>query len=148
MKTWLATVIIGVLALPAFAQKHPAATKPQDAITYFFDALSELDEAKLRAYVTNDFLLLEVGEVWNTDSLANSISRRKGRNFTRKNYFRYIRTEQMRNDATVAYFNRADITLDGRPIVVEWLESAHLVRVGKGWKIKMMHSTRLEEGKN
>jgi hypothetical protein len=29
-------------------------------------------------------------------------------------------------------------------LVVEWLESAHLVRQGKGWRIKMMHSTKLK----
>ena len=111
---------------------------------YFFDALSALDDARMRNYLTSDFLLLENGEVWNADSLARNFSRMKGKEFTRKNSFRYIRTEQAGNAAMVAYHNRADIMFNGKPIIIEWLESAQLERRNKAWKIKLLHSTPIK----
>jgi hypothetical protein len=129
----------------ALAQKPiPVAATPQDAITYFFNALSALDDRKMKDHITTDFLLLEDGAVWNADSLSKHMAPFKGANFSRKNSFRYIRTEQKGGDAILVYHNRADVTFNGNPMVMEWTESAHLVRQGKGWRIKMMHSTPIK----
>jgi hypothetical protein len=144
MHTRILLLFVTLVLTGTLQAQKPGATaaKPQDAITYFFDALSALDDSSMTHYITADFLLLEDGAVWNADSLAANMAPFKGSNFTRNNSFRYIRTEQKGRDAVLVYHNRADITFNGRPVVVEWLESAHLVRQGKGWRIKMMHSTK------
>ena len=142
IKTILSTLFFLVTTFCS-GQESPVATTPQQAITFFFDGLSELNDNKIRQHVTTDFLLLENGHVWNTDSLINAMGRRKGMDFKRINTFRYIRTEEKARTAILAYHNRADITLNGNPIVVEWLESAQLVKEGNSWKIKLLHSTRL-----
>jgi len=103
-----------------------------------------LDDRKMKDHITPDFLLLENGAVWNADSLTKHMAPFKGINFTRNNSFRYIRTEQKGANAILVYHNRADMTFNGNPMVMEWTESAHLVRQGKGWRIKMMHSTSVK----
>ena len=137
--------LLFLASFPAEAQKkdRPAAT-PQEAITFFFDGLSEADESRMRQHLTADFLLLEDGVVWNADSLANAISTLKGADFKRTNTFRYIREDVKKRSAILAYHNRADILYNGRSITIEWLESAELVRQGKGWKIRLMHSTKID----
>lgn len=125
-------------------KKDRLAATPQEAITFFFDGLSEVDEGKMRQYLTADFLLLEDGVVWNADSLANAISSLKGADFKRTNTFRYIREDVKKQSAILAYYNRADIVFNGKPFIIEWLESAELVKQGKGWKIRLMHSTKID----
>jgi len=139
--------LLMLLFLADYIQAQRPASTPQQAITYFFDGLSELSDANMRVYLTKDFLLLEDGEVWNSDSLTVNMARMKGRDFKRINSFRFIRTEVEGNQATVAYYNHADITVNGKLFPVDWLESAQLVKDESGWKIKLMHSTRIKQKK-
>jgi hypothetical protein len=134
--------ILMALFIVGIAQAQQAvATTPQQAITYFFDGLSELNDTKMRTYLTSDFLLLEDGEVWNADSLSKNFVRFKGTDFRRKNTFKFIRNEVQGKTATVVYHNRAEVMVNGKPFVVEWMESALLVKEKNNWKIKMLHST-------
>lgn len=131
----------------SFSQQSATATTPQQAIILFFEGFAELNDSKMRQYLTADFLLLEEGLIWNTDSLTTIINRRKGTDFKRINSFRFIRTEEKDGIAVVAYHNRADVIFKGQPRLVQWLESAHLVKDGSGWKIKLLHSTGVEPEK-
>lgn len=144
MKT--CTLLILLFVVNNVHAQKPAST-PQQAITYFFEGLSELSDGNMRAYLSQDFLLLEDGEVWNADSLTVNMARMKGRDFKRINSFRFILTEVEGNQATVAYYNHADITVNGKLFPVDWLESAQLAKEESGWKIKLMHSTRIKQKK-
>ncbi|HEX2532351.1 MAG TPA: nuclear transport factor 2 family protein [Chitinophagaceae bacterium] len=130
-------------ALPALAQKDSV----EAVIVRFFDGLSELDPGKLKETTTPDFLLLEHGEVWNLDTLVQRITPLKGRSFKRVNRFSFLRIEQAGSIAWISYRNWADFTVDGRQASRHWLESAVLVRERDGWKIRLLHSTRVPEGK-
>lgn len=142
---FLSFVLLVLASCPTLAQKNDRlAATPQEAITLFFEGLSEANEGKMRQYLTADFLLLEDGVVWNADSLAHAISTLKGADFKRTNTFRYIREDVKGRSAILAYHNRADILFNGKPFIIEWLESAELVKHGKGWKIRLMHSTKIE----
>lgn len=143
---FLSATAAWLLAIGAVSAQTPATT-PEQAITYFFDGFSELSDAKMRAYISADFLLLEDGVVWNADSLSVAIARRKGLDFKRTNSFRYIRTEVQGTSAVVAYYNHADVTINGKQFAVDWLESAQLVKEGEGWKIRLMHSTPIKPKK-
>ena len=122
----------------AFAQRDSI----EATIIRFFDGLSEVNPAKLKEHCTADFLLLEVGEVWNMDTLISKISRMRHVNFKRVNTFSFIRTEQQGDIAWTSYHNTADFAVDDRKRSVNWLESAVLVREAGKWKIKLLHSTR------
>ena len=139
MKSMLLLLVFSLFASPLFAQKDKAAIEA--AIVKFFDGLTEVDNNKLKATTTDDFLLLEHGEVWNMDTLVHKLTQSKNPNRIRVNSFDFFKTEQKDDVAWVSYFNTADFTMGDRKQSVRWLESAVLVRQGKEWKIKQLHST-------
>ena len=128
-------------SISASAQKEKDSI--ENAISRFFDGISEINPGILRDYSTSDFLLLENGEVWTVDTLINKLSTRRNSSLVRINKFRFIRTEQDGNVAWVSYHNTAEFRLKEKQQTVRWLESAVLIKDKTRWKIKLMHSTRL-----
>lgn len=110
-----------------------------------FQGFSDLNLEKIKSHCTNDFLLFENGAIWNADSLAPGINRRKGSpDFRRINKFDFIKTEITGKTAWTSYYNQAEITSAGKTFRVRWLESAFLVKEKKTWKMKFLHSTVVE----
>src|SRR5688500_486987 len=116
----------------SFAQKEKDSI--ENAVSRFFDGISEINPGILRDYSTSDFLLLENGEVWTVDTLINKLSTRKNSNLVRINKFRFIKTEQDGNTAWVSYYNTAEFQLNDKQQTVRWLESAVLVKDKARWK--------------
>lgn len=118
--------------------------KVRQAVTKLFDGIAALDMKIIKMYSTKDFLVLEDGAVWNTDTLASQLNQLKDVSFSRTNYLDFIQTEVKGNSAWVAYKNTADITVSEQKLSIQWLESAFLVKEGKDWKIRLLHSTTLK----
>ena len=114
-------------------------------IARFFDGISEINEGKLRATTTSDFILLENGHLWNMDTLVNKVTNPKIAGVKRINTFEFIKTEQDGNIAWVSYHNTADFSLNEKQQKLRWLESAVLKKEKGRWKIKLLHSTRIVE---
>ena len=116
------------------------------AVTGMFDGLAELNAEKIRTHVTDDFLLLENGEIWNMDTVTVYLERsvKRYKEFKRTNRFDFFRWDIHGNTAWISFYNQADILADGVPRKVRWLESAVLVRSGQQWKIQLFHSTVLK----
>lgn len=121
----------------------------QDLIQNSFDAIfSEYDANQLGDFYTSDFLLLEHGEIWDLDIIRDHLSRAKQNPnpATRTNRFEFIRTVVEGNRAWVAYHNYATITRDGQVLQeLYWLESATAIRTAQGWRLDMLHSTRVKK---
>jgi ketosteroid isomerase-like protein len=128
----------------AQTQKSSEQGKVNQTITRFFDGIAALDIKAMKQCTTGDFLLLENGAVWNMDTLTNKLSPLKTAGFSRTNHLDFIQTEVKENTAWVAYNNAADINVNGQKRNVQWLESAVLIKEGKEWKIKLLHSTALK----
>lgn len=141
MKNVVLLIALFLFNSPLFAQKDKAAIEA--VIVKFFDGLTEVDNKKLKETTTADFLLLEQGEVWNMDTLVHKLTISKNPNRIRINSFQFIKTEQQDNVAWVSYFNTADLSMGERKQSIKWLESAVLIRQGKEWKVKLLHSTRM-----
>jgi len=125
----------------SFCQKEKDSIEA--SISKFFDGLSEIDANKLKAYTTDDFILLENGQLWNIDTLVSKMSDPKNAGIKRVNKFQFIKTEQNGNVAWVSYHNSADFSLNEKKQTVNWLESAVLEKKNGRWKIKLLHSTRV-----
>jgi hypothetical protein len=108
----------------------------------FFAATSAVDHNRLREIATEDFQLLEVGEVWGIDKFVSVI---KPTDMKRLNYFNLISTKVMGNVAWVSYWNKAMFVSDDGEGQAYWLESAVLIKTNSKWRIQMLHSTRIEE---
>ncbi len=140
IKKLMLTIIFVVLAGTANAQEAP---QPFSAIQALFGAMSASDEAAMRASSTQDFHLLEVGEVWDMDKLVSAVTSSDGTT-TRRNFFAVISSRTSGSRAWVSYWNRAVFKRPGEQSRnVEWLESAVLAKQGDSWLIEMLHSTRL-----
>ena len=143
MKRICCLLVLAVsVSLTSFAQKEKE--KIETSIVKFFDGLTEIDTGKLKQYTTEDFILLEHGEIWNLDTLIHKISAGRNANIKRVNKFEFIKTEQNRKVAWVSYHNTAEISFNERQRTVRWLESAVLRKEKGRWKIKLLHSTRLK----
>lgn len=123
----------------------------QNLIQDSFDSLfSTFNEDLILNYYTEDFLLLEQGEIWDKAFIENYFKQAKTQSSLpiRKNRFEFISTKVEGDRALVAYQNYASISIPGLdPRNLHWLESATAVRTPKGWRLDMLHSTRVMETK-
>jgi ketosteroid isomerase-like protein len=137
---YLLLAIILVSSYVTFSQASEAA-KIHNVIRTVFDGLAERDVRKIFDNCTEDIVILEHGELWNTDSITVNLDRIKNLDFKRNNFLEFIKTEVNGNTGWVYYNNRAEITVNGRLQKIAWLESAVLVKKGEAWKLKLLHST-------
>lgn len=116
-------------------------------IKSFDEIWSELNSKNIDKYYTKDFLLLENGEVWNNDSIANYLDNailRKPKPI-RMNTIEIIEIRVANGMAWAAYQNYATFSTDNKIIrKANWLESATAILTENGWKLEMLHSTRIK----
>lgn len=131
----------------AFAQSvAPVEQKQMQAtVTGLFDALAELNVDKAKSFCTPGISILESGKIWTFDSLALRISTRKAQSpdFNRINKLVFTDTRAFGETAWLSYFNEATISFSGKTVMVRWLESVVLRKIGRDWKIDLLHSTEI-----
>ena len=105
-----------------------------------------VDSTEIANYHTDDFIILEHGEVWDNDRIKTYIRgqlKRENRPL-RINKMDYISIEKYGESIQMAYHNYAEfVRADTLVAKRQWLESALAVKTEEGWKLKMMHSTRV-----
>jgi len=113
-------------------------------IKSFDEIWAELNSKNIDKYYTNDFLLLENGEVWNNDSIANYLDNAiiKKPIPNRVNSIEFIEIKVTKGMAWIAYKNEAIFSIDNKIVrKAYWLESATAILTENGWKLEMLHST-------
>jgi len=125
-------------------------TQPADAqaakqvIADYYDLFyRRLDERGYRALLTDDYLLLENGEIFDANGDIASMPK-AGDGYTRSDAFDFRTVRMLGDTAYVIYFLRSAVvekTEAARNL--EWLESAVLRRSGGRWKVALLHSTRV-----
>lgn len=120
----------------------------KDLIQGAFDNLwGGVDTNKILDYHTPDFYILEQGEVWTNMELRGFIDRqsRRPKGKRRENRMEYLNIEKHGEAINIAYKNYAqfyqDSTLTGE---AQWLESALAIPTKNGWRLRMMHSTKMK----
>jgi ketosteroid isomerase-like protein len=110
---------------------------------YYETYFRTLDKDKYRALLTDDYVLLENGEL---EDAAHDIASMPAPDseYKRSDAFDF-RSVSVHNDTAYAvYFLRSDMTdkKDG-PRHMEWLESVFLRRSGSVWRVALLHSTKI-----
>lgn len=110
----------------------------------FDDVWAGYDENAVTKYQTDDFLLLEHGEVWNNDTIINWCKEAQTRNsgYERINNFKRIEAKRNGNKVWLAYHNYGTFKKDTIQFERGWLESVVAVKLDTIWKLELMHSTR------
>ena len=114
-------------------------------IESFDEIWSKLNSKNIAKYYTEDFLLLENGEVWNNDTISKYLDNAvlKKPIPIRVNSIEFIEVKVLNGLAWVAYKNQAIFSLENKIIrKAQWLESATAILTQNGWKLEMLHSTR------
>lgn len=116
--------------------------KVQHAVVEMFEALSNRDSVAFKNHCTNDVSFYEYGQRWNIDTLIyKGITQNQATDFARINTLNFINTETAKYSAWATYQLHSEIIIEGRKILVQWLETVVLVRERKFWKVRHLHST-------
>ncbi len=141
-------LLLITLLLSATANAQTVTTEQiamQHTVINMFDALSNRDSVRLKAYCTANITLYEYGQVWNMDTLIlKAITQNQSAGFKRTNHFEFINTTVDKNSAWVTYRLQSVINREGKTVTVQWLETVTLAKEKKQWKIKHLHSTLIK----
>ena len=128
----------------AFSQKNDTTIIIQ-LLKSDYGTMRSMDLKKHMSNCTEDYLLIEAGDIWNMEKESkwykddvNKVTDRKD-NFD----FKYIRIDG--NVAYAVYNLRSDITKEGKLTQKNWNESTIFRKVNGEWKIALIHSTPIKE---
>ena len=117
----------------------------QQTIIQLFDALSNRDSVSLKAHSTANITFYEYGQVWNMDTLIlKAIVQNQSTDFKRTNSFEFINTTVDKTTAWVTYRLQSSIIMDGKQLMLQWLETVVLVKAKRQWKVNHLHSTLIK----
>jgi hypothetical protein len=134
--------VLLTLSLLVYTSAQSAESPPFDTVRDLFAAMSAFDDARMRSAVTDDFQLLEDGEIWDIDTLISAIT--PGENpYVRRNFFSLIRAESNNDVGWVSYWNKATFTTSDGVSERIWLESALMIKDQGEWKLQLLHSTHV-----
>ena len=120
-------------------------TAVQQAIRNSYAAYSGFDEQKYRGTTTEDYLLLEHGELIDRDGDVASMAK-PGIGFRRTDEFDFRSVKVDGTFAYAVYILTSEIFDDIKGSRHrEWLESAILRRDKGAWRLALLHSTRISE---
>lgn len=137
-------LIISICTIKVLAGDNEEAVK--QAVKNYYDLyFVKMDKSEYRSILTKDYLLLENGEILDTEGdIAAMPTPESGYKRTDSFDFRLVKIEG--DIAYAVYFLKSEITDKANGIRnKEWLESMILRRSGEGWKIALLHSTRIAE---
>ena len=99
------------------------------------------DINKHRSLCTDDYLLIEDGEIWTMQKEAEHYAKSAQRILSRQDQFdiRFVKVQG--NSAYTVYTLKSDITEAGKSITKRWNESVVFRKVQGVWKIALIHST-------
>lgn len=110
----------------------------------FDDLWAGVDSTKISNYHTDDFIILEQGEIWDNQRIKAYMRKQLAdtERPQRTNRMEYISIEKYGESIQIAYYNHAEFTKADTIVgTARWLESALAVNTEEGWRLKMMHST-------
>ncbi|MDR5591703.1 nuclear transport factor 2 family protein [Christiangramia sp. SM2212] len=145
MKKLLFSVLIFLISIHfSFGQNASDEEQLKELVQLSFDEVfSDRNMEIIPEYFTDDFILLEHGEIWDMDKLKNVLSNGSMEGVERLNEFEFTQFKVSGSTAWIAYHNKAVFMKSGEKVgEMNWLESATAVKTKDGWKMDMLHSTR------
>jgi ketosteroid isomerase-like protein len=127
-----------------FCQQKNDSTAIINLLKNDYSTMLSMDLKKHISNCTEDYLLIEGGDIWNMEKEskwykddANKVTDRKD-NFD----FKYIRIDG--NVAYAVYNLKSDISKEGKITQKNWNESTVFRKVNGEWKIALIHSTPIK----
>lgn len=115
----------------------------EETLQSFFDAISNYNYENIREVTSNDFVLIENGPIWDTETFISFIKQFEG-DFTFSYEFSEMQTTVEGSTAWMVYKNKGVMDGGDQQRHFDWTESAVFKKVNNQWKIKLLHSTMNE----
>lgn len=140
---WL--ICIYCLALSSTTLSQHDSTEIIRLLKNDYSTMSDLDLKKHKSNCTEDYRLIEAGDIWDMEREAQWYNDPSSKVDARKDQFeiKYIRIDG--NMAYAVYNLKSDIVKEGKHIQKNWNESAIFRRVNGEWKIALIHSTPVKQ---
>jgi hypothetical protein len=103
------------------------------------------DINKHKSLCTDDYILIEDGEIWNMEKEAEHYRKSASRILDRKDYFDFLFVRILGNTAYTVYNLKSDISEAGTLIIKRWTESVVFRKTQGKWKIALIHSTPINK---
>jgi len=124
-----------------YSQKSGDSTEIVHVLKEDYKTMVTHDIKKHKSYCTEDYLLIENGEIWNMEMEAEDYQKKANRVLSRNDYFDFKYVKIVGNMAYVVYSLKSEITEKGKLTTRHWNESTIFRKVDGVWKISLIHST-------
>lgn len=139
----VAAVLAGAACAPARPQAAETEAVKQVIADYYDTFFRSLDREKYRSLLTDDYRLLENGEILDIEG-DMALMPDPDSGYTRSDVFDFRSVHVHDDTAYAVYVLRSNMTdRTNGPRSREWLESAILRRAGSRWRVALLHSTRI-----
>lgn len=147
-KSFRMPIIICLLILlrsVGFAQKVDDSLRIVQLIRADYKALGENDTEAHQRNCSPDYQLLEAGDLWTLQKELEYMRSKKGQPLLRTDTFHFVSVQVKGDMAFAVYDLKSSITRSGATKYYHWMESAVVVRLQDGWKIRLIHSTPVKD---
>lgn len=118
----------------------------KNVLISYFDGIKNKDFKKMTEATTDDFLLYEMGRVWNNDSVFVNI--KENLPYTVEYKFDNFKISVDNISGHMSYSNNGIFTFnDTTKQSFSWIESAAFRKSEEGWKMNFLHITERYEAK-
>ena len=112
----------------------------KQVIVDYYQALSDRNFVAVKTISTPDFIIYDLGLVWNNDSLINLVKSMPEATFTFE--VKEFNFETDCNSVFLNYLNHGIFNInDTTRLEYHWLESGYVKKVGEELKLNFLHST-------
>ena len=143
------TRLILWLGLFASCQQSKSTDDPEklkNVLLNYFDGIKNKDFKKMTEATTDDFVLYEMGRVWNNDSVFNNI--KENLPFTVEYKFENFKITVDDMSGHMSYYNSGVFVFnDTTTQSFSWIESAAFRKSNDKWKMSFLHITERHEAK-
>lgn len=140
MKYVLLTVIFSV-SLNAFTQSNNDSILIVQLLKDDYHTMMTHDLEKHKNNCTDDYLLIEKGEIWDMEMESEWYKKDASKVYDRKDHFTFKLINISGSTAYAVYHLQSDFTENGTLTTKHWSESAIFKKVHDQWKIALIHST-------
>lgn len=137
---------LGLFASCQQSKSTDEAEKLKTVLITYFDGIKNKDFKKMTEVTTDDFILYEMGRVWNNDSVFHNIE--ENLPFEVEYTFDNFKISVDNMSGHMSYSNNgAFVFNDTTKQSFSWIESAAFKKSNEGWKMSFLHITERYEAK-
>ena len=137
----LVAIFISFVSANSYSQAKTDSSEIVRVLKEDYKTMVTWDIDKHRSLCTDDYILIEDGEMWTMDKEAEHYAKSSKRILSRQDQFdiRFVKVQG--NSAYTVYTLKSDIVEAGKSITKRWNESVVFRKVQGVWKIALIHST-------